>query len=213
MPSLTIPARRTILLFHALSGALLASFVALHLANHALALINLGDAFALMKTLRAVYRWPPIETLLLACVVYQVASGPVLARSSAAGAANTTEWATRASGYYLLFFLSLHIAAVFWGRYVAALDTNIYFAAAGLHAWPYAVFFSVYYFLAVVAAFVHLGQAMARRISSRVRVEKRTWLVGAAATGTVVASLIVAGMARLGNDMHIPGEYMSVYRH
>jgi hypothetical protein len=213
MPSLTIRARRNVLLFHALSGALLASFVALHLANHALAFINLGDAFALMKTLRTVYRWPPVETLLIACVVYQVASGPVLARSRPAPASDKTEWATTASGYYLLFFVVLHTAAVFWGRYVAALDTNIYFAAAGLHAWPSTAFFSVYYFLAPVAVFVHLGQAMARRLSTRVRVKKHTWLAGAAVTGTVVAALIVAGLSGLGNGMQIPDEYMSIYRH
>lgn len=206
MPALPIPVRRNVLLLHALSGALLASFIALHLINHALVIINPGDAFALMETLRRVYRWPPVEMLLMACVIYQVASGPLLAAS----APGKTEWATKASGYYLLFFVALHVAAVFWGRYGAGLDTNIYFAAAGLHAWPYAAFFSVYYFLAVVAVHVHLGQAIFRR--ARMQMDKRTWLIGAAATGTVTGALIVAGMSGWGNDMQVPAEYMSVFQ-
>jgi hypothetical protein len=44
-------------------------------------------------------------------------------------------------------------------------------------------------------------------------VEKRTWLVGTALAGTVVASLIVAGLFGLGNGMHIPDEYVRIYRH
>lgn len=212
MPSLTIPARKRVLWLHAFSGTLLAVFVALHLANHALALFNLGDAFALMKTLRTAYRWAPAEALLMACVACQVASGPVLARSRPASASDENGWAATASGYYLLFFVVLHTAAVFWGRYVAALDTNIYFAAAGLHAWPYAAFFSIYYFLAVVAVFVHLGQAILRRTGRAARIDKRAGLAAATAAGVVVATLIVAGMSGLGNGMHVPGEYMSIYR-
>lgn len=211
MPSPTPTARKTVLLFHALSGACLASFVAIHLANQVLTAVNLERSLALTEILRTVYRWPPVEALLIACVFCQVASGPVLARSRAATASDTAGRVAAASGYYLLFFLVLHTAAVFWGRYGAGLDTNIYFAAAGLHAWPYAAFFSVYYFLAVVAVFVHVGLAIMRRVGPRAG-RKRCWSVGIAVTGTVLAAVIVAGLSGLGNRMHIPDEYMSVYR-
>ncbi|WP_379677275.1 hypothetical protein [Massilia consociata] len=165
-------------------------------------MVDPAAAFAFMDNARQVYRWLPVEALVLACVAVQMATGLLLARrlpGSTPGAR-----ATRISAYYLLFFLAVHLGAVFWGRHGLQLDTNIHFAAAGLHAWPSAAFFVPYYFLAVLAVFVHLGLAAGRYLSKG----KRAAPLLAGAVGAVLSALIVAAMAGVGNGLQIPAAYL-----
>jgi len=174
----------TLTRMHRLSGAILGSFVLLHLFNHLFVLAGASQHIALMEQLRTVYRWPPLEALLLACVLFQVCSGPVLLRGRGLLA--------RATGLYMLFFLLVHTLAVLWSRAVPKVDTDIYFAAAGLHSWPAVLFFLPYYLLAVVAVCAHLGNALSKRFGQR-----HIMLPGAAAIGLLAGALIVGGMMAL----------------
>ncbi|AXA93148.1 hypothetical protein DPH57_19580 [Massilia sp. YMA4] len=186
-------------ILHRLSGSILALFVLVHLFQHLAVLAGAPAHLAVMEALRVVYRWPPVEALLLGCVAVQLVTGVPLAWSSRAPGQRLA----RLSGLYLLFFLAVHTTAVLAGRY-AGTDTNIYFAAAGMHAWPAAAFFVPYYFLAVVAIAVHLGSAVARRLPAahRGRIVRRC-----AAVGTVSSLLIVGGMARI----DIPAAYLQPF--
>lgn len=190
MPPVT---RRTL---HRLSGCVLALFVLMHVLQHLAVLGGAGAHLAVMETLRVLYRWPPVEGLLLGCVVVQLVTGVRLAWSARAPGQRLA----RLSGLYLLAFLGIHTSAVLLAR-DGGIDTNIYFAAAGMHAWPSAAFFYPYYLLAVVAVAVHLGSALARR-SPPARKRQVAWRCGAA--GALCSVLIVTGMARL----EVPAAYL-----
>ncbi|CAN7254164.1 hypothetical protein [Massilia sp. LjRoot122] len=170
----------------------------LHLSYHAILVAGVDAAFALMHTLRVFYRWLPVEALILGSVLVQLATGPVLARRQAQRPQRNRVAAL--SGYYLFFFSIVHVAAVLWGRLGMEVDTSIHFAAAGLHAWPAAAFFFPYYFLAVVAAFVHLGHALSRRLG-------RPAVLLPLVVGTTVAGLVLAGMAGVAGGLTIPTAY------
>lgn len=192
----------SLLALHGASGLLLAGFVLLHLAYHVALLVEVEAAFRLMRDLRVVYRWLPVETLILGSVLVQLATGPVLARRQAQRPRRNR--VAVLSGYYLFFFTIVHVAAVLWGRVGMGVDTTIHFAAAGLRAWPAALFFWPYYFLAVVAAFVHLGHALSRRLG-------RPSVLLPLALGLACAALVLAGMAGVGG-LSIPADYLRPYR-
>ena len=193
----------SVLALHGASALVLAGFVLLHLAYHAVLFFDVAAAFELMRALRVIYRWWPVEALVLASALVQVVTGPLLARRQRGAGRHSL--ATKLSGYYLLFFIVIHVVAVLWGRVGMHLDTTIHFAAAGLHAWPSAAFFGPYYFLAVVAVFVHVGRAICRRLAG-------TSLILPLAAGLACASLILAGMAGIGNGLVIPEPYMRAVR-
>ena len=60
---------------------------------------------------------------------------------------------------FSLLFLN-HVGAVFFGRYVAELDNNIFYGIAGFYTSPFNLYFIPYYFLGVVAIFVHVACAV-----------------------------------------------------
>ena len=100
------------------------------------------------------------------------------------------------------FRTALCVGAVLVARSLGGLDTNFYFAAAGLHVWPFALFFAPYYFLAVAALFAHVGCALRR---GRVVV---AWMSGA---GVVVALLIVATLMGKVVPVAIPTVYLATF--
>lgn len=211
MSNLSISARSPIIFLHALSGLLLAGFVLVHLCNFVLTPFDLPRAIKMLAALRIVYRWTPVEILLLAAVLCQLASGVSLAAVRSNRPGNRVEKAARISGYYLLFFLIIHVAAVFWGRQIAHIDTNIFFAAAGFHVRPYAGFLAAYYFFAVVCVFVHLGRAASNRLAPRSTAQRSRWLIVCGATGVTVAILILVGLSGIGNGMVVPIEYLVAF--
>ncbi|QBE66515.1 hypothetical protein [Pseudoduganella lutea] len=187
-----MPDRAALQVLHRCSGLVLAAFVCVHLVNHALLAVDADSAFAFMDVFRRLYRQPLVETLLLAAVLAQIATGPMLARCRPARAGRAGMLAA-ASGYYLLFFLLVHVTAVLWGRLGLGLDTDIGFAAAGLRAWPAIAFFVPYYFLAVAAVCVHAGLGIGRLFA----VPPRTVAMVSGAAGALAGTAIVGGMLAL----------------
>lgn len=188
------------------AGAVLAAFLLVHVANHLVALAGVDAHVRFMETARLVYRQPVVESLLLLCVAVQAGSGLALA------------WAGRrrrgvlargqvASGGYLALFLAIHVAAVLAGR-VAGLDTNFHFAAAGLHVWPFVLFFGPYYFFAVAALCVHVGCALAWRVRTRL-----VAVAGAAAVaGVVLGAVIVACLLGVVQPVAVPPAYLATFQ-
>lgn len=147
--------RGTIKRLHYISGITLSIFIAAHLLNHFFAYAGPEAHINVMQQLRLVYHHPVVETILLLAVVFQIATGLRLLYKRDAN--NMAERLQVYSGLYLSFFLLVHVGAVLAGRYVMQLDTNFYYAAAGLNYFPATLFFIPYYFLAVAAISVHVA--------------------------------------------------------
>jgi hypothetical protein len=197
---------------HRIGACVIAVFLLGHLFNHLLAARGIEAHLSFMRASRHLYRQPLVEALLLVCVLGQVASGAWLVRR---------RWRTRrdaagvlqlASGTYLAFFLAVHVAAVLVGRTVFGLNTNFYFAAAGLQLTPYRFFFIPYYFLAIVAVFAHLACAFLwlarRRLGLAAR---RTGFAALLAAGIVTAALVVAALSGALYPVRIPSAYLATY--
>ena len=192
---------------HRASALLLVAFACAHIGNHLWALRSVAAHIELMDGLRLAYRHPLIEPLLLASAGVQCVSGWGLVVSGWRHRRGWLAWLQAASGAGLASFLLVHVASVLYGRSGLGLDTNFYFAAAGLHAGSRAWFFGPYYFLAVVALFTHLGCALARRVKAT-SAQARRLVVGAAVLlGTTAAASIVASLAGMTEHVDIPAAY------
>ena len=191
---------------HRAGGALLAVFVAVHIGNHLAALAGVEAHVRFMDAARRVYRQPVVEAVLLLCVVLQAASGLRMLWTGRQRRRGMLAWLQAGSGAYVALFLAIHVGAVLAGR-MSGLDTNFFFAAAGLHVWPFVVFFVPYYFLAVAALFVHVGCALARRAG-----ERRVVVAAlAAGVGVITAAVIVTMLAGGVYRVDIPQAYLKTY--
>ncbi len=135
----------------------LAVFLALHLGNHLAGLPGQDTHRAVQSALRMVYRNPLIEAVLLSAFAAQAGLGLLLLSRRRKLTPQTV------SGAYLAGFIVIHIAAVMVARWTGV-DTDLAFAAAGLHAgFPWPLVFAPYYGFAVLALFVHLSVPIGRR--------------------------------------------------
>ena len=192
---------------HRTSAFLLLAFACAQIGNHLLALRGAAAHIELMDSPRLVYRHPLVEPLLLVSAGVQWLSGWGLAVRGWRRRTVWLAWLQAASGVGLASFLLVHVASVLYGRSVLRLDTNFYFAAAGLHARSAAWFFGPYYFLAVVALFTHLGCALAWHVKARFA-HARRYLIGAAVLrGIAAAASIVASLAGMIQPVDIPAAY------
>ncbi len=186
---------------HRAAGTVLAVFLAVHVANHLAALAGVDAHVRFMDAARRVYRQPVAEAVLLLCVVLQAASGLRMLWAGRQRRRGVLAWLQAGSGAYVALFLAIHVVAVLAGR-MSGLDTNFYFAAAGLHAWPFAWFFVPYYFLAVAALSVHLGCALRRGGAV---------VAGFACVGIAAAGLIVATLMGMVVPVEIPARYLATF--
>lgn len=197
---------------HRASACLIASFVAVHLVNHLLAVQSIEAHIAFMQAFRPIYRQPVVEVLLLACVVFQIASGAVFIRRRWGQRRGFFERLQAVSGGYLAFFLLVHVGAVLFGRAVLQLDTNFHFAAAGMHIALVQLYFVPYYFLAVAAIFGHLACAAHWLLRDRWSTAARNRLaVLVLVIGTGLAGLIVTAFAGGFYPVEIPQAYTAIY--
>jgi hypothetical protein len=141
---------------HRVSGLTLATFFFFHIINHLSALWGADVHICVMKLFRTVYRFPPIEVLLLLSAVVQVISGLMMAWKKGFRK-NVYDVMQVLSGLYLSFFLFYHIRAVMLGRYVWNVETDFHFAAWGVKNSPADRFFIPYYSLSVICVFLHVA--------------------------------------------------------
>ena len=172
-------------------------FLALHLGNHLAGLWGQDRHGAVQTVLRAVYRSPLVEIALLSAFAAQIGLGLTLLARRRRLTLQTL------SGAYLALFLTIHIAAVLAARW-QGIDTDLAFAAAGLHAsapWP--LIFAPYYGLAVLAAFAHLSVPISRMH----RLAGQTTL----ALGAAVALAMVLLLAGLITPLTIPPALVAAF--
>jgi hypothetical protein len=188
-----------------------AAYAAAHLANHVAALFGVAAHIGFMQAARVVYRAPAVEAVLLASVLWQVVTGVWLVARGWRRRHGAMAWLQAGAGAYLAFFLVVHVSAVLVGRHMLGLDTNVYYAAAGLHVAPFVYFFGPYYVLGVTALVAHLACAAYWRASTSSR-RSTMRLVGVpTAVGAVLAILIVVTLAGGFYPVHIPDAYRATF--
>ena len=150
---------------HRVSALVLATFFFFHVINHLSAWWGADAHIRVMKMFRVVYRFPPVEILLLSSALVQVISGPVLVWKKGFQK-NTFDILQVLSGLYLSFFLFYHIRAVMLGRFVWNTETDIHYAAWGVKNSPADQFFIPYYSLSVLCVFIHVACVHRQKIMS-----------------------------------------------
>lgn len=198
---------------HRLSACVLGFFIVAHLINHIMALGGVESHISLMNSLRQIYRLPVVEGLLIFFVLFQVFSGVFFIRSRWGQWRGGYEKIQFISGLYLAFFLLNHISAVLLGRLIYGVDTNFYFAAAGLHANLINIFMVPYYFLAVLSVFCHFASAVHWMSRERLTVHSRNF-VGCVIImiGFVLSLTIILVYSGFVFPIDIPAEYQEIYK-
>lgn len=212
---LVIPQRKLSMLhkLHRISALIIGTYALFHIANHWMALFSLSLHIEFMEGYRPFYRVLPIEALLLTCFAYQVVSGIYFIKSRWGQRSGFFDKAQALSGGYLAFFLIVHVAAVLFGRIELNLDTNFYYAAAGMHIVPYYFFFFPYYFLAVVTIFTHVGCAIHWISRERFSIKARNKIgVAFIFIGIMLGGLIVLSFGGTFYEVQIPAEYEATYK-
>lgn len=198
---------------HRAGGCLLALYATAHLGNHLVALAGVAAHQHAMEALRLFYRHPLVEPLLLLIVLTQVASGARGAWQALHGGRpmHPVAHAQALSGLVLGSFVLIHTCAVLAGRWVLQLDTNFYFAAAGMHVPPYGWFFVPYYFAGVAALGMHLGCAAYWALSARPTVWRRRVALALALLGVGLGALLCLLLAGAIVPVHVPAAYRANY--
>ena len=212
-PWFDVPSFASLRQFHACSAIVISTFAAVHLANHLAALAGIKAHIAFMDVSRSVYRLPAIEGVLLACVAFQIGSGLIFLARRWGKRRGLVAWLQAGAGAYLAFFLLVHVGAILYGRHALHLDTNFYFAAAGLHVPPFELFFAPYYFLAVVALFAHLACAFYWQANNSGKAAQRILFVTPILFGMAIGALIVLTMSGRFYPLDIPALYKASYTH
>lgn len=183
---------------HYFSGLILAVFIAFHLVNQLFSLFGAEAHIELMTLLRTVYRHIVVETVLLFSVAFQVVTGIRLSFNR--NKKTKVEKVQLYSGLYLSLFLIVHVSAVMYGRQLP-LDTNFYFAAAGMNVYPATFIFIPYYFFAVVSVTLHLASLHYLKTKSA----KVSYSI--AIIGIMVSTLIIIGYTNAFKWSPIPVRY------
>ena len=193
---------------HYYSGLTLTIFIGLHLFNHFMSLFGLEYHLEIMYWLRLIYRNFMVESILLTAVFVQIVSGIKLFFSSRKSAKNFYKKMQIWTGFYLAFFLLIHVGAVLSGRYILGLDTNFYFGAAGLNTFPLNLFFMPYYGLAIFSFFGHVSAIHHQKIEKKIlglTVEQQSKFI--LLIGIIFTVLILFGLTNGFSGIEIPKEY------
>ena len=195
-------------LMHRISASFLGLFILFHLGNHLFILNGIESHIAIMKILRTVYRSTLVECVLIICVLFQVCSGIYFVWKRWGQRVGLLEKSQAASGIYLAFFLINHVGAVLVGRIYLNTDTNIYFGIAGMHDIKLKYFFTPYYFLALVALFVHLSTAMHWLTRKRLALSQRNYLAWfTIILGGLLSLILMLGFYGTFESIEIPKNY------
>lgn len=197
---------------HRLSGILLTVFIAPHLFNHLYSLASAGQHIAIMQYLRIIYRFPPVEAILMMAVLVQIVSGFGLFRKMRQlGNRDFFENLQLWSGFYMALFLLIHVSAVLAGRFLMHLDTNFYFGVAGLNTFPLNLFFIPYYALAILSFFGHIAAIHYRKMTKpllALSVKHQSYLI--LLLGLLTCIFCLYGLTGKFEGIVVPNEYQLI---
>lgn len=201
---------------HRLNGLFLIGFLLIHMATHLSGLWGIETYNATQKTLRAVYRAPLVEPLLLISLVAQVGLGIwLLIGAWRRGIRGFWAWAQALSGAGFLFFVLQHVPAFALARWSYGLDTTLYWPAAVMSGPPITWYFTPYYLIGVISVFAHLGVAARSALARQGRPGPGAALAaGLTAAGAVTGTLIVAMLLEGFYTIDLPPQwvdYVQIY--
>jgi hypothetical protein len=193
---------------HFTSGLIIATFVGLHLFNHACSVIQIETHIEVMNTLRIFYRNTFVEFILMIAVLVQIFSGLNLFWVSRKTAVSNFNKLQIYSGLYLAIFFVIHLSAVLGGRLFLHLDTNVYFGVAGLNTFPFNLFFIPYYGLAIFSFFGHIAAIHHKKMNQNIlgltpNVQAKAILIG----GICLTLVIFYGLTNHFKGVKIPATY------
>lgn len=152
---------------HRITGIIVSIFIVAHLGNHLMAIYGIETHIKVMKSLRAIYRNPFVEPILIIAFVFQSISGVRLFFSLCKREHKSPQDKIKMySGILLALFIINHIVATIGQRYYFELDTNFYFAARVVVQDPLYYFFIPYYFFGVISFGVHLAAVHREKVSN-----------------------------------------------
>ncbi len=201
----------TVRYLHRLSAIVVTGFAVAHIVNHLAGAASPAAHIAIMALLRKVYRAPVVEPGLLAALAFQICTGLFLLIRHARTRRGFIAWLQAGTGAYIALFLIIHVAAILAGRSVLHLDTNIYYAAAGLRVSPYRYFFIPYYSLAIPALFTHLACAAWWRFPASPATVRHMIVLVPAALGIGLSVIVILGLAGALGPMTVPPAYLKTY--
>lgn len=193
---------------HYFSGITISIFIGLHLFNHAYSLLGAEEHLILMDKLRVVYRNLFVESVLILAVFVQVFTGLRLFIKKRKATNGFFEKLQLWSGFYLAIFFVFHLSAVFIGRLMLGLDTNIYFGAAGLNTFPFYLFFVPYYGLAILSFFGHIAAIHSIKMKTiilGISPQLQSYFI--LLIGLVVTLVILYGLTNGFSGYEIPEDY------
>lgn len=185
---------------HGVAAAVIACFVLFHLTNHLFGLEGPQTHKAIMTAGRKIYRAPFIEPVLIALLLFQMASGIRLAWRWSSLRVDAYRIFQIGSGAYLAAFILAHLnSALISARTVHKIDTNWAWASgapAGLIHDAWNIRLMPHYALGVFFILSHLASGLrvvmlAHGVSARIA--NRFWIV-AVAGGALVSAAIIAGL-------------------
>jgi hypothetical protein len=193
---------------HFTSGLIIATFVGLHLFNHACSVIQIETHIEVMNTLRIFYRNTFVEFILLIAVLVQIFSGLNLFWVGRKTAVSNFNKLQIYSGLYLAIFFVIHLSAVLGGRLFLHLDTNVYFGVAGLNTFPFNLFFIPYYGLAIISFFGHIAAIHHKKMNQNIlgltpNAQAKAILIG----GICLTLVIFYGLTNHFKGVKIPATY------
>jgi len=187
-----------------------ATYIVLHLFNHALSIFGMEAFDTFQDWIRHAYRNIVVESILVVGIALQAISGiPMAVRNIRMFRKLPPEkrWQT-VSGIYIVVFLLVHVSSVFYYRYMSV-DTDFYFIAWGFNTLP--LVFIPYYSFAIFAFVLHV--TMIWRFAAR---KKRKWppraINGITATvlGVTAATIVLIDMAYSGMFYYIDPELADI---
>jgi hypothetical protein len=187
-------------IIHGATAAILMAYVLFHLANHLFGLVGPSAHAAVMKAGRTVYRARLVEPVLVALMLFQIATGLRLAWRWSGARGGVHRVFQVASGLYLSVFILGHMNSVFiYARTYLKIDTDWAFATGaptGLILDPWNIRLLPHYALGVFFVLGHLASGLRQvLLAHRVRpaLADRLW-AGGLAVSAAVSAVIMLGM-------------------
>jgi len=185
---------------HGVAAAVIALFVLFHLTNHLFGLEGPEAHKAIMTAGRKVYRAPFVEPVLVALLLFQIASGARLAWRWSSLRVDAYRIFQVGSGAYLAMFLLAHMnSALVSARAVHHIDTNWAWASGaptGLIYDAWNIRLLPHYALGAFFILGHLASGLrvvmiAHGVSARIA--NRFW-IAALAAAALISAAIIAGL-------------------
>lgn len=198
----TVPGAR-LRVVHGISGSIAALYVLFHLFNHLFGLVSPDAHAAVMEIGRKVYRAAAIEPLLVAVMLFQIATGLRLAWSWNEASVDRYRLFQIASGVFMSFFILGHMNSVFFfARTFLHIPTDWAFATGaptGLIHDPWNIRLVPHYALGVFLVLAHLASGMRVVMLahglSRATANRAWWAAATLSAG--ISAAIMCGMSGL----------------